>query len=373
MALSEDLMSKCSEQMSAYKAACEEDPKLKSFDASLQQQTNKMIDSLTFDTETGSVSPHDVHKKVSQHLVEVTQGVANFITEVEGDVWENQALKYLVLAYFENTKKTLEIFNTIANCVDEAEMGQLLIQQAVQQFEKESAEKDVGGKKNKYEKTLERLKKFKANGDPFNGQVLTNQFELIKKQQESLLEEVTQTMKKIEEEITNLKKGNVIANIVFGAVFAVVAVASIALIVIFPGTIAAYGALAAPLVALGWPVVNTILGKKIDNLNKQLESLKKVKEIGKTVEKGIKTNEEASETVSILVDGLDDRIQNMLELVDKAIENEEDEGATILVMKIVPEKVEKLTKKIKEVGESVEDHSKLVAEARLHVLQKINR
>ncbi|EFH51699.1 predicted protein [Arabidopsis lyrata subsp. lyrata] len=278
MALSEDLMSKCSEQMSAYKAACEEDPKLKSFDASLQQQTNKMIDSLTFDTETGSVSPHDVHKK-----------------------------------------------------------------------------------------------KFKANGDPFNGQVLTNQFELIKKQQESLLEEVTQTMKKIEEEITNLKKGNVIANIVFGAVFAVVAVASIALIVIFPGTIAAYGALAAPLVALGWPVVNTILGKKIDNLNKQLESLKKVKEIGKTVEKGIKTNEEASETVSILVDGLDDRIQNMLELVDKAIENEEDEGATILVMKIVPEKVEKLTKKIKEVGESVEDHSKLVAEARLHVLQKINR
>ncbi|KAG7559071.1 hypothetical protein ISN45_Aa05g006790 [Arabidopsis thaliana x Arabidopsis arenosa] len=373
MALSHDLVSKCSEQMKAYKAACEEDPKLKSFDASLQQQTNKMIDSLTVDTETGSVSPHDVHKKLSEHLVEVTQGVANFITEVEGDVWENQALKYLVLAYFDNTEKTLKIFKTIAKCVDEAETGELLIRQAVHEFEKESEEKDVGGKKKKYEKTLEGLKKFKANGDPFDGQVLTNQFELIKKQQESLLEEVTETRKKIQEELTNLEKGNVITNVVFGAVFAVVAVASIALLVTVPGAIPAFGALAPPLLALGWTVVHTILGSKMDALKKQLEGLKKVEDIEKSVEKGIKINEEATKTVSILVEGLEDRIQNMLELVDNAIENEEDEWDTRLVIKLITEKVEKLTKKIKEVGESVETHSDLIVKARLHVMQKINR
>ncbi|CAL9248297.1 unnamed protein product [Arabidopsis halleri] len=361
MALSEDLMSKCSEQMSAYKSACEEDPKLKSFDASLQQRTNKMIESLTVDTKNGSVSPHDVHMKVSEHLVEVTQGVAKFITEVEGDVWENEALKYLVLAYFENTAKTLDIFNNIANCVEKAEMGQLLIQQAVHEFEKESAEKDVGGKKKKYEKTLEGLKNFKANGDPFDGQVLTNQFELIKKQQESLLEEVTETRKKILEELTNLEKANVITNVVFGAVFAVVAVASIAVLVIVPGAIAAFGALAPPLLALGWTVVHTTLGSKMDALKKRLEGRWAIEE------------SQEIETVSMLVDGLQDRIQNMLTLVDNAIDNEGDEEDTKLVLIQISEKVEKLIKKIKEVGESVEDHSKLIAEARLHVLQKINR
>nr|AAL16206.1 AT3g28270/MZF16_5 [Arabidopsis thaliana] len=374
MALSKDLMLKCSEDMmSAYKSAYEEHPKLKSFDASLQQRTNKMIDSLTVEDKNGSSSPHDAHMELSKHLVEVTQGVADFITEIEDDVWDNQALKYLVLAYFENTKKTLEIFKTIENCVENAEMGQLLIREALAEFEKESAEKDVGGKKKKYEKTLEDLKSFKEMGDPFDGKVLTTQFERIKKQQESLLEEVSETRKKIQDEISNLEKKTLITNVVFGAAFAIVAVASIALIATGVGAAAGFGALAAPLLAAGWAGVYTTLDKKKDALNKQLEGLKKVEEIEESVEKGIKTNEEATETVSILVDGLEDRIKNMLKLVDNAIDHEDNEAATRIVLTQISKKVEKLTKKITEVGESVEDHSKLIAKARLQVLQKINR
>ncbi|XP_019085429.1 PREDICTED: UPF0496 protein At3g28270-like [Camelina sativa] len=359
MALSKDTMSKCSEHLSAYKSACEDDPDLKSFDSALQQRTIKVIDSLTAGAETGLSSQHEVHKEVSQHLLEVSQDVAKFILESKDNVWESEALKSLVIAYFENTVKTLKIFNTIESCVEDAEMGQLLIRDAVAEFQKESAEANVGGTKKKYEKTLKVLKKFKAMGDPFDGTVLKTQLELIKKQQESLLEEVCEAIKKLQMEITNLGKESSIANVFFGAVFAVVAAASIALMATGFG---GFGAISSTLIVAGWAGVDTALRRKNDALKKQLEGL----------ETGIKINQEAMETVSILVDGLEDRIQNMLKLVDNAIENEDDEADTRLVLKVISDKVEILIEKTKDVGESVKNHSKLIAEARLHVLQKIN-
>ncbi|CAH8267032.1 unnamed protein product [Arabidopsis lyrata] len=340
MALSKDMMLKSSELLSAYKSACEHQPDLKSFDSSLQQQTTKVIDSLTAGAETGLSPQQAVHIEVSQHLLEVTKGVANFTTKVEDDVWENKALKSLVEAYFESTKKTLKIFNTIENCVEKAEMGQLLIREALHEFEKELAEKD---------------------------------FKLIKEQQESLFEEVCEAKKRVHGEITKKEKESFITNLLFGAAFAVVAVTSIALIATGAGAVVAFGSLSTTLLAVGWAGVYTALDNKKDALKTQLEGLKKVEGIESSVEKGIKTNEEAAETVSILVEGLEGRIHNMMKLVDNAIENEEDEADTRIVLKLISERVEKLTEKIKEVGESVENHSKLIAKARLQVLQKINR
>ncbi|KAG7559070.1 hypothetical protein ISN45_Aa05g006770 [Arabidopsis thaliana x Arabidopsis arenosa] len=365
MALSEDLMSKCSEQMSAYKAACEEDPKLKSFDASLQQHTIKMIDSLTVDTKTGSVSPHDVHMKVSKHLLEVTQGVANFITKVEGDVWVNEDLRSLVLAYFENTEKTLEIFRTVEKCVDDASMGQVFIQDALIEFKNESAEKDVGGKKKKYEKTMEHLKKFKANGDPFGGQVLTDQIKLIKKEQESLLKELSEAIKKIQEEEKSIK------NVLFGGAFALLTGASIAELGIADKVGFSLGLLVSPLLAVGWFEVSSYIEKK-NALNKQLEDLTKLEDVAKSAERSTKINETATEDVSNLVGRLEDRIQHMLQLVDNAIVHEEDEAQARYVLNKISEKVEKLTRKIEEVGISVENHCDLIIEARCHVMEKIN-
>ncbi|EFH51700.1 hypothetical protein ARALYDRAFT_905086 [Arabidopsis lyrata subsp. lyrata] len=278
MALSKDMMLKSSELLSAYKSACEHQPDLKSFDSSLQQQTTKVIDSLTAGAETGLSPQQAVHIEVSQSL------------------------------------KT-----------------------------------------------------------SFDGQLLTTQFKLIKEQQESLFEEVCEAKKRVHGEITKKEKESFITNLLFGAAFAVVAVTSIALIATGAGAVVAFGSLSTTLLAVGWAGVYTALDNKKDALKTQLEGLKKVEGIESSVEKGIKTNEEAAETVSILVEGLEGRIHNMMKLVDNAIENEEDEADTRIVLKLISERVEKLTEKIKEVGESVENHSKLIAKARLQVLQKINR
>ncbi|EOA24177.1 hypothetical protein CARUB_v10017410mg [Capsella rubella] len=384
MALSEDLMSKCSEHMSAYKSACEEHPGLKSFDSKLQQRAMKVIDTLTAGAETGTgteeLSQHTVHVEVSKHLLEVHQEVANFILESEDDVWENKSLRYLVKAYFENTIKTLEIFDNIMESVEKAERGQLIIQEAVAQFDKDSSEKDFGGKKKRYEKTLKELKKFKAMGNPFDGRDFSAQFKLIQKQQESLLAEVAEAKKKLEEEAkklqeeyANAQKGSLISNVVFGAVACLVFVGSVALVMTGVGApLGVAGFVAVPAIAMGWVGVQFYLAKRMEALKRQQEAFTKLQEKLTLLEIGTETNEDSLGTVTEIAHQLEKKITSIMKDVDDAIENEGDEVDIKLDLYSIREKVEKVTEKINEVGETVAKHSKLIAEARYHILEKIN-
>ncbi|XP_010502825.1 PREDICTED: UPF0496 protein At3g28270-like [Camelina sativa] len=382
MALSEETMSKCSVHLSAYKSACEDHPELKSFNLALQERANKVIDSLTTGAETGTgyLSQHEIHMEVSKHLFEVSQDVANFIIESENNVWESKALNSLVTAYFENTLKTLEIFDNVMDCVEKAEIGRLYIQEAVAQFEKESAENDVGGKKKRYEKTLEKLKKFKAMGDPFDGRELTNQFKLIQKQQESLLQEVSEAKTKLDEEVKKLaeeyakaQKQSKLANVLFGATFCIVAVGSIALIASGVGApLGIVGVVSLPVIAVGWVGVHTFLESRMDALKRQQEALARLNENLSSVEHGIVTNERAIENISEQVHHLEKKITSLLKLVDEAIEDEGDEVDTKLALHLIRDKVTKLTETLKEIGETVDKLNKLIREARLHVLEKIS-
>ncbi|EOA23342.1 hypothetical protein CARUB_v10019413mg [Capsella rubella] len=373
MALSEDTLSKCSEHMSAYKSACEDHPELKAFDSSLQHKSIKMIDSLSPDPKTGLLSQHAVHMEISKNLLEVSQGVANFILEGENDVWENKALRSLVQAYFDNTIKTLEIFDNVMDYVEKAEMGQLYIQEAVAQFDKESAEKDLGGKKKRYEKTLKNLNKFKAMGDTFDGGELMIQFDLIKKQQESLLQDVSEAKTKLHEEYDNLKAGSMISNVVFGAAFFGTLIVSVGLLITGVGIpFAIAGFLSLPVMAVGWSVTHFLLEKRMDELKKLEETLTKVQGVSSLVGIGIETNKEAMKSVSEIAHQLEKKIASIMKYVDDVIENEGDEVDMKLALHLIREKVMKLTEKIKEVGETVASHSKLILEARFHVLEKIN-
>ncbi|XP_010507094.1 PREDICTED: UPF0496 protein At3g28270-like [Camelina sativa] len=350
MALSEETMSNYSENMSDYKSACEDHPALKAFDSSLQQRTIKAIDSLTTtvaETGTGYMSQHEIHMEVSKNLLEVTQDVANFILESEDNVWESEALKSLVKAYFENTVKILQIFDNIIDCVEKAEMGRLYIQEAVAQFDKESAVKNVGGKQKRYENILKELKKFKAMGDPFGGQVLTTQVKLIQKQQESLLQEVSEAKKNLDEEIkelaeecANAEKWKTLSSVIIGAVGVLVFIGSIALMLTGVGAPVgiALAIVVPPVLVSVWGGVYLHLNDRMNALNRQMEALKKLKEKMSSVEIGA----------------------------------ERDEVDTQLALYSIRDKVKTLTEKLKEVGETVANHSKLILEARFHVLKKIN-
>ncbi|XP_006279201.2 UPF0496 protein At3g28270 [Capsella rubella] len=304
--------------------------------------------------------------EISKNLLEVSQGVANFILEGENDVWENKALRSLVQAYFDNTIKTLEIFDNVMDYVEKAEMGQLYIQEAVAQFDKESAEKDLGGKKKRYEKTLKNLNKFKAMGDTFDCGELMIQFELIKKQQESLLQDVSEAKTKFHDEYANLKAESMISHAVFGAAFFGTLIGSVALLITGVGIpLAIAGFQSLPMMAVGWSITHFLLEKRMDELKKLEETLT-------IVGIGIETNGEAVKSVSEIAHQLEKKILSIMKDVDDAIENEGDEVDMKLALHLIREKVMKLTEKIKEVGETVDSHSKLILEARFHVLEKIN-
>ncbi|XP_010464614.1 PREDICTED: UPF0496 protein At3g28270-like [Camelina sativa] len=385
MALSEDMMSKCSEHISAYKSACQDHPHLKSFDLSLQQRTIKVIDSLTTGAENGTkfMSQHEIHMEVSKHLLEVSQDVAKFILESEDKVWESKALKSLVTAYFENTKKTYESLDDVLTCVKTAEIGEHYIVEAVAQFDKESAGgKGAGGKKKRYENTLKELNNFKAMGRCIQLQAIMTTFrlQLIQQQQIILLQRVSEAKKKLDEEIkelgheyANAKKWSLISNVIFGSVFFLVSVGSIALIATGAGKFwGISGAVSLSLIAVGWVGVHTYLNNKMDALKKQAEALKKEHENLAPVETGIETNQDSLEIIVVLVLQLEKKITSLMKDVDEAIENEGDEVDTQLAIYSIREKVTTLTEKIKEVGDTVARQKEMILMAGIHVLQKIN-
>ncbi|EOA24170.1 hypothetical protein CARUB_v10017404mg [Capsella rubella] len=386
MALSEETMSKYSGHLIAYKSACEEHPELKSFDNTLQQRTIKVIDKLTAGAETGTgvLSLHDIHIEISKHQLEVSQDVANLILQWEGDLWENNALKSLVLAYFDNIKETLKIFGDVMDCVEKAEEGKDYIEIAVENFDKESAENDVGEKKKRYEETLKYLKKFEALGDPFDGHKLTAQFDLVQEHQKSLLLQVSESKKKIDEEQTNIDKekkdvgGKIEASKgekLWGALMSVAAVSAIfigPIGLIASGVATSVGVKVPLFLPEGWLSVDSFLKKRLDALNKQQEALNKLKEVSPLVDKGVVTNKESISSVAQLIDNLEKKISALSGKVDDAIEADGNEVATKVHLRSIREKVVILTDKLKELGETVEKHDKLISEAKFNVLEKIN-
>ncbi|XP_010425577.1 PREDICTED: UPF0496 protein At3g28270-like [Camelina sativa] len=182
MALSEETMPKCSEDLSAYESAWEDHPELKSLYYSLEQPTITVINSLTAGAETGFFSQHAVRMEVSKNLFEVTQDLKNFTYQSD-----NLALKSMGRAYFKNILTIFEFFDNVMDRVEKAEMGQLFLLEAVAQFDKESGENDFGGKRKRYLNTLKELKYFKAMGDPFDGLVLTPHYEFHRVQDVQLL------------------------------------------------------------------------------------------------------------------------------------------------------------------------------------------
>ncbi|KAG7563871.1 hypothetical protein ISN44_As10g006340 [Arabidopsis suecica] len=223
--------------------------------------------------------------------------------------------------------------------------------------------------------------KFKAMGNPFDGSELTNQFELMNKQQESLLKKVTDTreriMKEIEEvteRISTVKTVTIISHVVFGAVGVAYTAGCIALMCTGVGAPwGAGGAVVGVIVLpLGWVGVNYLLNERLEALQKQLKALNIVKSIPPKIGEGTITDQVGINSVSEQVDELKDQIKSMLEAVDDAIESKGDAVDMKGDMQSLVEEVEKLTTKIKEIGDDVDVYSKLIKETRLHVLEKIN-
>ncbi|KFK28345.1 hypothetical protein AALP_AA8G504100, partial [Arabis alpina] len=320
-----------------------------------------VLNSLASRADAQSLSV-DSLMEVYGFLLELSQDAVSVIIESREDVWKNKDLRSLVDVYFKSTSKTLDFCNTVENCVKKTEISQLIIRFAVKQFEAEDLEGNK--KKNKYAKTLEELNKFKAMGDPFDGEFVTP-YESVYEEQVLLLEELRKLKVKLDKKQRNVKTWRILSNVVFATAFVSVLVLSVvAAAMSAPPVISA--------VAAGSTAPIEVVGKWFNDMWKEYEkAVKRQRGLVLSIEIGAKVNNVVTENIRVEVDKLRIKILWILETVEFAVEREEEEVATRLAMQEIKKKVDGFTEKIEEVGENAAKCSKFIALGRLLVLGHI--
>ncbi|VVB18317.1 unnamed protein product [Arabis nemorensis] len=358
-----DMRSTYSSDLKSYTSACQKDPSLKSFDSLLHQRTSRVLNSLAARAEAQSLSL-DPLMEVYGFLLELSQDAVSVIIESREDVWKNKDLRSLVDVYFKSTSKTLDFCNTVENCVKKTEISQLIIRFAVKQFDAESVDTDLGGSKKKYAKTLEELNKFKAMGDPFDGDFVT-QYASVYEEQVLLLEELRKLKVKLDKKQRNVKTWRILSNVVFATAFVSVLVLSVVAAAMSASPVVSA-------VASGSTAPIEVVGKWFNEMWKEYEkAVKRQRGLVLSMETGAKVNNVVTENIRVEVDKLRIKILWILETVEFAVERGEEEVATRLAMQEIRKKVDGFTEKIEEVGENAAKCSKFIALGRLLVLGHI--
>lgn len=353
-----------SADLTSYNSACKEDPDLQSFDSSLHQRTNRVINSLASGAESRSLS-FEALIEVSGCLLEMNQEVVRFIIESKEDVWDNKDLTCLVNAYFDSSIKTLDFCNAVDNCVKRARIGQMIIQFAVKQFEMESKNTSAEPNANKYAKTLEELNKFKASGDPFDGDFFML-FESVYEQQVMLLEILHKQKRKLDKKLKNIKHWKKISNVVF-----VTAFVSVLIFSVVAAAIAAPPVVTAVAAALAVPIGS--VGKWCSHLWKKYETaVRRQKDVVLSMKVGAYITMKDMENIRVHVDKLKVEMESMMGRVDFATEEEgEDEVAVRFAMQEISKRFDVFTERIEEVGVNAAKCSKDITLARTIVLRHI--
>ncbi|GKU99097.1 hypothetical protein SLEP1_g11990 [Rubroshorea leprosula] len=144
------------------------------------------------------------------------QDVVKVILDSEEDICKNKELSSLVKEYLQNGIQTLEIYDALENCLKRARKNQQIVQLAVQKFEEEELD---GGEERKFEKTLDKLNKFKAAEKPFDVEFF-QRFLSVRDQQVSLLKKLLQQKEEVvDKNLKSAKTWRKVSNILFVTLF----------------------------------------------------------------------------------------------------------------------------------------------------------
>ncbi|XP_057964217.1 UPF0496 protein At4g34320-like [Malania oleifera] len=342
-------------ELSSYKAACQLDTDLQSFDTNLHARTNQLINTLAGGVEVRTLSFESL-KEVTECLLEMNQEVVKVILECKKDIWKSQELFELVEEYFENSLQTLDFCTALEKCLKRARDSQLLILVALQQFEEEGV---VEGKR--YVRTLEELKNFKAAGDPFTEEFFQT-FQSVYRQQMLMLEKLQLKKKKLDKKLRYIHAWRKVSSMIFVATFAAVLICSV---------VAA--AMAAPPVAAALAATSSIplgsMGKWIDSLWKSYEdALRAQKEVISSMQVGTYVAIKDLDNIRVLIDRLEIEIESLLQNVEFAFV---DEDAVRFAIEEIKKKLGIFMKNVEDLGIQADMCSRDIRRARTVVLQRI--
>ncbi|PIA55627.1 hypothetical protein AQUCO_00700143v1 [Aquilegia coerulea] len=342
--------------LSSYADECRIDPQLQTFDATLQDRTNRVINSIAVGVEVHAMSI-DSLREVTGCLLDMNQEVVKIILDCKQDVWKNQELFELVEEYFENSLQTLDFCTALEKCLKRARDSQLIINVALQQFEEEG-----GASKKKYTRTVEELRNFKSAGDPFTDEFF-QMFKSVYTHQMLMLERLAIQKSKLDKKLKSVKAWRKVSGIIFAATFATVLICSVVAAVIAAPPIAAALA-AATSIPLG------SMGKWFDSLWKNYEdAIKGQKDIIRSMQAGTYIAIKDLDGIRVLVDRLEIEIESLLRNADFVLDREDE------VVKFGIEEIKKklgmFMKSIEDLSEQADRCSRDIRRARTVVLQRI--
>ncbi|KAF9620247.1 hypothetical protein IFM89_010982 [Coptis chinensis] len=341
--------------LSSYEDECRLDPELQSFDATLQDRTHRVINSLAAGVEVRALSI-DSLKEVTGCLLDMNQEVVKIILDCKQDIWKNQELFELVEDYFENSLQTLDFCTALEKCLKKARDGQLIINVALQQFEEED-----GANEKKYLRTLEELKNFKSAEDPFTEEFFQI-FKSVYRHQLLMLEKLEYQKSKLDKKLKSVKAWRKVSSIIFASAFAAVLICSIVAAVMAAPPVAA--ALAA---ATSIPVGS--MGKWFDSLWKKYEdALKGQKDVIRTMQAGTYIAIKDLDGIRVLVDRLEIEIESLLQNADFVLKEDE---AVKFGIEEIKKNLGALMKGIEDLSEQADRCSRDIRRARTVVLQRI--
>ncbi|CAJ1933459.1 unnamed protein product [Sphenostylis stenocarpa] len=341
-------------ELSSYEAACKLDSDLQSFDTTLQARTNEVINTLAAGVEVRALS-FDSLKQVTECLLEMNQEVVKVILDCKKDIWKSQELFELVEEYFENSLQTLDFCTALEKCLKRVRDSQLLILVALQQFEEESGLED-----NRYMRTLQEFKNFKAVGDPFTEEFFQI-FQSVYKHHILMFEKLQHKKNKLDKKLKYIHSWRKVSSIIFVATFAAVLICSV---------VAA--AIAAPPVAAAIAAATSIpvgsMGKWMDSLWKNYENaLKGQKEVISSMQAGTYVAIKDLDNIRVLIGRLEIQIESLLHNVDFAME----EGDVKVVTEQIKKKLGVFMKSVEDLGVQADMCSRDIRRARTVVLQRI--
>ncbi|KAI4314885.1 hypothetical protein L6164_027747 [Bauhinia variegata] len=343
--------------LSSYEAACMHDPNLQSFDATIQERTNRVISSLADGVEVRSLS-FDSLREVTDSLLEMNQEVVKVILECKRDVWNNQDLFSLVNDFFDNSLQTLDFCNALEKCLRRARDNQVIVKSALSYFEEEL---ENGVEDVRFAKTLQELKNFKEAGDPFTEEFYLL-FQSVYKQQASMLDKLLAKKRKLDKKLKSLKTWRTVSNVIFVAAFVSVLIFSVvaAAIAAPPVVTALAGALAVPIGSVG---------KWCNSLFKGYEkALKGQREVISSMQVGTYITLKDLDNIRVLVNKLEIEIESVFQNADFA---QRDEEAVKLAMSEINKKMGTFTETMESLSQHADKCSREIRRARTVVIQKI--
>ncbi|XP_042410214.1 UPF0496 protein 1-like [Zingiber officinale] len=248
-------------KLMSYEEAYCLDPKLETFDSTLQQRTGRAISTLTDGVQVHSLSLNSL-KEIIGCLLEMNQEVVKVILDCKRDVWKNTKLFDLVEDYFQNSLQTLDFYTTLKKCLTKARDNQLILQVALQRFAEE--EEDHKGDNARNSHTLVELSHFKVASNPFMEEFF-KAFRSIHDQQLQMLDKMQMRKNKLDMKLKSIKAWRKVLSIIFTATLTTFLICSMV-----AATTAAPPIATVVAVAAGIPIGS--MGKWIDLLLKDYQN-----------------------------------------------------------------------------------------------------